>query len=81
MKMNLKYKLYVTKLVRSLMSATVHAQQGNDHSPPTNTYLLYAMPLKSLPVLIYEEILGCKVNKKAIIIPSTHPYLEHPEME
>ena len=56
-------------------------QQGKDHSPPMNTYLLYALPLKSLPVLIYEEILGCKVNKEAIIIPSTHPFLEHPQME
>ena len=49
MKTNLKYNFNVTKLVRSLMSATVHAQQqGKDHSPPTNTYLLYALPLKSL---------------------------------
>ena len=32
----------------SLMSARVHAQQGKDHLPPTNTYLLYALPLKSL---------------------------------
>lgn len=22
--------------------------------------------------------LGCKVNKEAIIFPSTHPFLEHP---
>ena len=37
MKTNLKYKFYVTKLVRSLVSATVHAQQGKDRLPLTNT--------------------------------------------
>ena len=48
MKTNFKYKFNVTMLVRSLMSATVHAQQGKDHLPPMNTYLLYALALKSL---------------------------------
>ena len=26
-------------------------------------------------VMIYEEILGCKVNKEGFIISSTHPFL------
>ena len=35
-------------VVRLPMPAAVHAQQGRDHLPLVNTYLLYALPLKSL---------------------------------